>query len=117
MEQIKNVINAAVNELFDITTEITLTRPDEQFGDYATNVALHLSKQIGKNPREIAEAIAERVRGSVPHIREINVAGPGFLNLTLTDEVLAGLAQNSPVKNLTGKTVVAEYSDPNPFKV
>ena len=54
MQEISAAIQNACKELFNVDIEVILTRPDEQFGDYATNVALQLSKQLGKNPREIA---------------------------------------------------------------
>jgi arginyl-tRNA synthetase len=52
--ELEGVIAAAVESLFALPGTIELTRPEEKFGDYATNVALQLSKQVGKNPREIA---------------------------------------------------------------
>lgn len=101
--------------MFGTETDVVLTRPDEQFGDYATNVALQLSKQLNKNPREIAEAIAGGLTHG--HIVSTEVAGPGFLNLKLSDQALWMAAESGPTRTLEGKTVVAEYSDPNPFKV
>jgi arginyl-tRNA synthetase len=51
-------------------------------GDLATNVALVLGKPAGKNPRELAGRIAEELR-TAPEVRQIDVAGPGFLNVSL----------------------------------
>src|SRR5215475_4958894 len=51
-------------------------------GDMATNAAMVLAKPAGKKPRELAEAIAARLR-SEPLVDEVAVAGPGFINLTL----------------------------------
>lgn len=117
MEEIKQLIRTACAELFDVEVEVVLTRPDEQFGDYSTNVALQLSKQLGKNPREIAEAIAVKTREKRENsVKSIEVAGPGFLNITLTDSALLSGLNNEPVKLWAGKTVITEYSDPNPFK-
>ncbi len=59
MEQI---ISQVVKQLFDQDISVQLTRPDPKFGDFATNVALQLAKPLGKNPREIAEMIAENLR-------------------------------------------------------
>lgn len=110
-------VAAAVKELFDTEINTELTRPEEQFGDYAANVALQLSEHIGKNPREIGEALAAKLRESLAEqVSDISVAGPGFLNFTLTDQALLAI-QTEPAKSLAGQTVVAEYSDPNPFKV
>lgn len=117
-EQIKAAIASASKDLFNVEVPVELTCPDEQFGDYATNVALQLAGQLNKNPREIAEILAEKLKADLAEqISEISVAGPGFLNLKLTDEALAGLAREESARPLDGKVVVAEYSDPNPFKV
>jgi arginyl-tRNA synthetase len=114
--ELEQVVAAAVKELYDVDVAIELTRPDEQFGDYATNVALQLSKQLGRNPREIAGELAERLSGRNAGIAGVEVAGPGFLNLKLTDEALIrGMSAEAP-KTLAEKTVLVEYSDPNPFK-
>lgn len=115
MEEIKTALGAVCKELFNVELSVDLTRPDEQFGDYATNVALQLGKQLGKNPREVAQAIKDAL--AHPSIAGVDIAGPGFLNLTLTNETLVKLSQQKPARTLEGKTVVAEYSDPNPFKV
>ena len=115
MQQIKDSISEIVNELFNIDEQIELTRTDEQFGDYATNIALRLSKKVGQNPREIAQAIIGGLKSDL--IETAEVAGPGFINLSLRDEALLQLVSDEPHKALQGKEVVAEYSDPNPFKV
>lgn len=109
-------ISQIVQELFNVTVSVALTRPDPQFGDYATNVAMQLAKQVGKNPREIAEAIVERLR-QADDFSEVTIAGPGFINIRLKDAVLLTMLEEQPEKSLAGKVVVTEYSDPNPFKV
>jgi len=115
--EIVSAIGAAVEALFGQQVAVELTRPDEQFGDFATNIALQLSKQIQKSPREIAETLAERLRSDLSAVvSELTVAGPGFLNLKLTDSALIKLAQTEPAKSLENQVIVAEYSDPNPFK-
>src|SRR6476660_4618866 len=115
--ELEQVIAAAVHELFAVDVDVELTRPDEQFGDFATNVALQLAKQVGQNPREVAEMLADKLRNNVAEqVSEITVAGPGFLNLRLTDSALVESAKPEPNQTLAGKTVLVEYSDPNPFK-
>jgi len=117
-QELEQAIASAVQELFATDVSIELARPDEQFGDFATNVALQLSKQLGQNPREIAEKLAVKLRETLDDtVKEVTVAGPGFLNLALTDAALIGSVGHEAAKALDGKTVVAEYSDPNPFKV
>jgi arginyl-tRNA synthetase len=102
--------------LFAVDVTVELTRPEAQHGDYATNVALQLSKQLGKNPREIGEALAEKLRGDV-RLAAVEVAGPGFINLRLTDQKLTESLHQPQPRPLQGQTIVTEYSDPNPFKV
>jgi arginyl-tRNA synthetase len=115
--ELEVIVASAVQDLFTVTTTVELTRPDEQFGDYATNVALQISKLVGKNPREIAEILAEHLRIELAgRVTTISVAGPGFLNLTLTDEALIASLRKQSSRSLTGQVVLVEYSDPNPFK-
>jgi arginyl-tRNA synthetase len=94
-QELAGALQLACKELFDVETDIDLTRPDEQFGDFASNVALQLSKKLGKNPREIGEALAEKLRGN-DLLADIQVAGPGFLNLRLTDAALFEQANTKP---------------------
>src|SRR5712671_3456253 len=51
-------------------------------GDMATNAAMVLAKDAGKKPRDLAEAIADKLRAD-PLVAKVEVAGPGFINLTL----------------------------------
>lgn len=115
-QELEQVIAEAVRELYGVEIAVELTRPDEQFGDFATNVALQLSKQVGKNPREIGEALAESIKGRSCDIREVIVAGPGFINLRLTDAALMQALTDRPEQSMAGRKVLVEYSDPNPFK-
>ncbi len=114
-QELEQAIAGVCKDLFSVDVEVELTRPDEQFGDYATNVALQLSKKLNKNPREVAEAIKETVKH--PAISSMSIAGPGFINLELTDDALVQLSEQKPEQTLEGDIVVVEYSDPNPFKV
>jgi arginyl-tRNA synthetase len=116
--ELQDAIEMASKELFGVDIHVDLTRPDEQFGDYATNVALQLAGKLQKKPREVAEALAEYLRDKLKtQVSEITVAGPGFLNLRLQDAALWKLAETPTAKRFAGQKIVAEYSDPNPFKV
>ncbi len=77
--------------------EVSLERPkDPAHGDYATNVALQAARNLGRSPREIAEELAEKVV-ELPEIERAEVAGPGFLNLCVTDAFLGeALAEIDP---------------------
>lgn len=124
MQEIVQALQDVITDVFSTEAPVVLTRPDEQFGDFATNVALQLSKQVGKNPREIAETIVQKL--DHPAIAKAEVAGPGFINLWVSNDVLQAelnkMIQDSgetygKSNAYVGKQVVAEYSDPNPFKV
>lgn len=69
--------------LHAITVEPT---KDATHGDMATNAAMVLAKPAGKNPREIAAKIAESLKVH-PQIAKVDIAGPGFINLTLKPEI------------------------------
>lgn len=108
----------ACKELYGEDEKVELTRPEEQFGDFSTNAALKLAPKLGRKPREIAEELAEAFRGALAdQVSDVTIAGPGFINLKLNDKALIGSLKTEPAKPLAGQTVVAEYSDPNPFKV
>ena len=104
-----------IDKLYQQQVDVQLTRPDPKFGDFATNAALQLAKPLGKNPREIAEAIAEELRGR-QEFSEVSVAGPGFINVKLSDQAVLESLKVRPATNRAGKTVVIETNCPNPFK-
>lgn len=105
-----------VRDLFAVEAMPEFSRPDPQFGDFATNIALQLAGRLHKNPREIAEAIQGRL-AELDAVASVRIAGPGFINLTLKDGVLAAAIAELPVPRLhEGTKVVIEHTDPNPFK-
>lgn len=114
-QELEQIIDTACLELFGATVNIELSRPDEQFGDYATNVALQLAKHVGKPPREIATNLIDVLQGNTL-VADVTVAGPGFLNITLSDAALRASLDATVQHALNGKEVIVEYSDPNPFK-
>ena len=90
-------------------------------GDLTTNAAMVGAKVLGMSPRELAEkliSVIEKLEG----VEKVEVAGPGFINVTLKSEVLKDVTdaatKESWGKNesLSGKRVMVEYTDPNPFK-
>ncbi len=107
---------------------VALEHPAElSHGDYATGVALKYAKQLGKNPRELAEALTESLRSSTElgptSIQKIEVAGPGFINFTLAPEAVSASLDKARTdddwgKNgsLAGEVIMMEYTSPNLFK-
>jgi arginyl-tRNA synthetase len=94
---------------------------DPSHGDLATNAAMVLAKPAGTNPRTMAEALAAELRRA-PHVTEVSIAGPGFLNLRLNraawlDELRAIAAAGADYGRSTmgaGTTVNVEYVSTNP---
>jgi arginyl-tRNA synthetase len=122
-------VQAAVSACFE-AGELTGTRPDtvvierpknRAHGDYATNIALRLAKSAGRPPREVAEAIAARLR-PIAGIGAVDVAGPGFLNITLSAGSLGELARTIVDAGavygngdaLAGRRINVEFVSANP---
>lgn len=116
--------HAAASALPDVSTpdapHIERTR-DAAHGDFATNIAMTLTKQAKRPPREIAEAIIAALPES-KHIDHVEIAGPGFINLFLTPEALravvptildAGMAYGRAPEN-GGDSVLLEFVSANP---
>ena len=79
-----SLLHQAVAELGHEWPAKTVVEPpkDKKFGDLAANCALVLAKSAGQNPRQLAESLAEKLRAAPDHIASVEVAGPGFLNVT-----------------------------------
>ncbi len=73
----------------DAARAVRAARPE--LADLQCNGAMKLGKSLGRDPRELALQVAERLRGRA-EFSEVNVAGPGFLNLRLSDRFLSGCA-------------------------
>lgn len=101
---------------YDLDIEPVLTRPEPQFGDLATNVALQIAGRVGKKPVDVAKHLATAIQ-NIDEVSGVDVAGPGFLNIRLTDKALLDSWSLKVPQLYRHKTVVVEYSDPNPFKV
>jgi arginyl-tRNA synthetase len=105
------------------TDKISLDRPaDHNHGDYSSNVALIYAKKVGIAPRELAESIIGELKKSsdLKEVKDISVAGAGFINFTLDGAYVASeaLAFSDTIKVLKTKSkVMVEYTDPNPFKI
>ena len=88
---------AAGDLAVDVPAEVRVERPrNRDHGDWSTNVALQLAKLAGMPPREVAALLADRV-GRVDGVKAVDIAGPGFLNITL-DAASAGELARSIVE-------------------
>jgi arginyl-tRNA synthetase len=111
-------------------TRINLEHPENlSHGDYSSNIAMMLAKQVSQNPRELADKIVKEILERKPkEVSIIEVAGPGFINFHLAPEFF--ISQNKEIlkagnkfgnsKIGKGKKVVVEYSSPNiakPFTI
>jgi len=102
---------------------MVLPSQDARFGDYQANVAMPLGKRLGKPPREIAAELVRLV--NVADLCEPpQIAGPGFINLRLKDDWIAGQAAGASVdveragveQTSRPRTIVIDYSAPNVAK-
>ncbi|MCE7011367.1 arginine--tRNA ligase [Kibdelosporangium philippinense] len=107
----------------DITLAEALIRPSSRPGaDYQCNAAMGLAKKLGRPPREVAAAIVQALDGT-DLIVEPEIAGPGFINLTLTDTWLTtqmeGLFSDPRLgvkATDTPRRIAIDYSSPNVAK-
>lgn len=127
-EEIKNLIEKAVRDLSKEALNFSVENPgDKSHGDYSTNVALILAKKLGKNSREVAKLIKQKIElfstqgGPVSGWKKIEVAGPGFINFFIADKIfidnLKKINENyGKGRGLKGKKVIIDYTDPNILK-
>ena len=90
------ILNALSNEgrlNVDLPETVKVERPkNRDHGDWATNIALQLGKRAGLAPRELAEMIAEKLTAT-PGVASVDIAGPGFINVTLDTAAAAEIAR------------------------
>ncbi|MCW2753372.1 MAG: arginyl-tRNA synthetase [Marmoricola sp.] len=130
-EQLSDTFVAALTALVDqgrltlpdgVPTSVVIERPrSKEHGDYATNVALQLGKKAGLNPRDLAGLLAEEL-AKADGIAKVDVAGPGFLNITVAadaqgqvaaDVVAAGSAYGGS-DLFAGEKINLEFVSANP---
>ncbi len=127
--QLSATIQAALTSVaasagFDLPQipEVTVDRPrNREHGDYATSVALKLAGQLARKPREIAQMIAD-VLSTADGIKSVEVAGPGFLNITLSadaagaivGQILLAGPQYGQGHSLDGRRINLEFVSANP---
>lgn len=119
---IKNCIDKGVFEL-DSIPGIMIEKPKEKsHGDFATNIAMELTRKLKKNPREIANGIVSAIDLSNTFIEKVEVAGPGFINFffrkdwlyKVVDVILTEGDDYGKVNIGNGKKVMVEFVSANP---
>ena len=129
LELLQSAVLAAVDRIItsgqisgDAPTSIVLERPkNREHGDYATSIALQLAKAAGRNPREIAELVAAELTG-IDSISRVDIAGPGFINITLNrasqaelvELILKSAAAYGQGDALAGVRINLEFISANP---
>ncbi len=118
MDEIRAQLKQAIKNLYnlDFEPEITVS-PANIDADYSSNAPLKLAKELHKLPMEIAETLNGELKAGI--------SNPGFLNFKVSDNdlrvVIKNLNNNFEERvrstEYEGKTVICEFSDPNPFKV
>ncbi len=120
-EKLAGVLRAAVREAYGVELDgIHVQRPNEAaHGDFATNVALANARVFRRNPREVAQGIAEAL--NAPFLEKVEVAGPGFINFRLSSaalgeelEALLEAGEGYGRRELSGEPVLLEYVSVNP---
>ncbi len=117
------IIKQALEEIAGTGVTFSLDQPEDvAFGDYATNIAFPLSKTKGMSPKTFAEELVTSLTQSLSEIIEkIEVAGPGFINFYLKDDIRTDeaeeIATNGILRPLLEEKALVEYTDPNCFKV
>ncbi|MGK0554745.1 arginine--tRNA ligase [Macrococcus capreoli] len=121
IEEIKQAILKA--ELVTEVPEIKIEVPkDTKNGDYATNIAMVLTKLAKRNPREIAQAIVDNLDVKKADVTKIDIAGPGFINFYMDNAYLTGIISEALNKKENfGKAeqpknekILVEYVSANP---
>ena len=123
---LKNTIKETISDLSLEADDIHLEHPsDFAYGDYSTNVAMRIAKQIGENPKELAREITDKIREiKIKEIEKVKVAGAGFINFYLSREFFTQSIKEilkigekwGSGNSLKNQKIIIEYTDPNPFK-
>jgi arginyl-tRNA synthetase len=120
LSQLDLALRRAIKDAFNLDADPQLGHSQNPaFGDYQSNAAMGLAKQLGQKPRAIAEQIKAKLNlGDIAS--EISIAGPGFINIRLSSAWLAGRLDAIVSDGRLGiekaadpRTVVVDYSGPN----
>lgn len=126
---LRRAVAAAWGEAHADADPIVRPSGNPKFGDYQANLAMSLGKRLGQKPRDVAEKIVAALAGEGGELfDEVSVAGPGFINLRLTEATLAehaaamlrdeklGARLPGALPGTLPGAVVVDYSSPNVAK-
>ncbi len=120
MNAYKIIIKALEDVIGSNVTFSLAETEDSAHGDYATNAAFPLSKTRGMSPKECAESLIPKLQEQLASVvQKVEVAGPGFINFFLKDEVIRHENEKGDeqiVTKYSGKNVLVEHSSLNLFK-
>lgn len=120
MIEFKTAIERAIEKAFPGTElpPFDITRPDDQFGDFSSTIALHLARPLKRSPLEIAHTIARFLPLTDP-FKKIDVVAPGYINVWLSDAALvSAMNQVSHIDPVASpETILFEYGTPNTHKM
>ena len=129
MNKLENNIKEAIKSVvlkefdYDASDVINLEIPkDSSFGDYSTNIAMRLTKELKKSPRDLAEVLVSSLKENTGLFTEVSIAGPGFINFRINQLHYANvIEQVLEEKELFGSSnagnglkVNVEYVSANP---
>ncbi len=115
-DQIRRRLEQIAAQLSGQSMPVELVYPEAAFGDYSSNIALQLAGRLKRQPLAIAKEVAAEFNRQ-SQLATAAAVLPGFVNLTLSGAALLQQLLQSPRRPLHNKVVVAEYADPNPFKL
>ncbi len=115
--EITDIIKALCEKQFGIDIQANIDRPEKQFGDFSTNVAMQLAPRLKKSPLDIAKDLVKELN-NLNKFSKVELVAPGFINITLKNaDILSILNQELTWPKVhAGKQVLVEYGDPNAFK-
>ena len=117
-EKIKGVINSLG---YDVDSVELIPSSRKEFGDFQYNGVMAIAKSLGKNPRDIAGEIVNKL-SDIEELTNVNIAGPGFINITFTSEALASYVNelnndiNISYEYDKPKTIFLDYGGANVAK-
>ncbi len=128
MRGAKERIECALKEIFaDLGAvqpeKLAVEEPkDAKFGDLSTNAALLLAKPLDKKPRDLAHEIGTRLQRKIPQIEKMEIAGPGFINITFNPDIWRDIVRQiehaqillCDLNSGNNKKVMVEYVSANP---